>query len=115
MKTKTVYYFILSTFLFISYGCDKNDEVTCISDCTKTYLEQNQMVSYKGEAIDCKYFLSLYEYQNKQYYVLGNHCADVASNPTDCSGKTLCESEDEKACSEFFKNAKYVGIVGIEA
>ncbi|NDK54427.1 DUF6970 domain-containing protein [Pontibacter fetidus] len=105
----------ISTFLLlISFGCGKKEEVTCIDDCMESYLEQNEMVSYKGEEVGCKFFLSLYEYQNKQYYVLDSHCSDVAINPTDCNGNTLCETGNEKECNEFFKKTKYIGIVGIK-
>jgi hypothetical protein len=114
MKTKTSLFTILTILLFISFGCDKKDEVTCIDDCMESYLKQNEMVSYKGEEVGCKYFVSLYEYQNKQYYVLDNHCVDVAINPTDCNGNTLCETVNGKVCNEFFEKAKYIGIVGIK-
>lgn len=106
--------FVLAIFLFMNFGCDKGEEVSCVDDCSDTYLKQNGMVRYKGEELDCKDFLSLYEYQNKQYYVLGNNCADIAINPTDCDGNSLCKSGDSKSCSTFFENAKYIGIVGIE-
>jgi hypothetical protein len=115
MRIKQNYYFLLITFLFIGFGCDRKDEVTCVNNCMETYLKQNNMVSYKGEEIGCKKFVSLYEYQKKQYYVLGSHCADVASNPTDCNGITLCGSDNNKVCNDFFANAKHIGIVGIEA
>jgi hypothetical protein len=115
MRIKQNCYILLVIFLFIGFSCDRKDEVTCINNCMETYLKQNNMVSYKGEEIGCKKFVSLYEYQNKQYYVLGSHCAEIASNPTDCSGNALCDSGNEKVCNDFFANAKHIGIVGIEA
>ncbi|WP_185195346.1 hypothetical protein [Pontibacter sp. Tf4] len=115
MKVKTSLSIILIILSFIGLGCDKKEEVTCIADCMESYLKQNEMLSYKGEDVGCKFFLRLYEYQNKQYYVLDNHCADVAINPTDCNGNTLCETGNEKTCREFFEKAKYIGIVGIKA
>ncbi len=114
MKTKLSHRCIFIILLFIGFACDKKEEISCINDCLETYLQQNGMVSYKGEEVGCKYFVSLYEYQNKQYYVLGNHCADVANNPTDCSSNTLCGTGNEKVCGEFFEKAKYIGIVGIK-
>ena len=114
MKTKTSLLTILTIIFFICFGCDKKEEVTCIDDCIESYLKQNEMVSYSGEDVGCKFFLSLYEYQNKQYYVLYRHCADVAINPTDCNGNTLCENGNGKVCNEFFEKAKYIGIVGIK-
>ncbi|AKD03680.1 hypothetical protein POKO110462_02405 [Pontibacter korlensis] len=106
---------VMIAFLFFSFGCEKEDEVTCKNDCLDSYLKENGMVSYKGEELGCKNFLSLYEYQGRQYYVLENHCADVAVAPTDCEGRPLCGSGDEESCSEFYQNAKYIGVVGIEA
>ncbi|MER2996923.1 DUF6970 domain-containing protein [Pontibacter populi] len=114
MKTRISFLSIFTILFFICLGCDKKEEVTCMDDCLDTYLEQNGMVSYKGEEVGCKFFVSLYEYQNKQYYVLDSHCADVAINPTDCNGNTLCGNGNEKGCNDFFEEAKYIGIVGIK-
>ncbi len=113
MKTRLRYHFIIISISFLGFGCDKKEEVTCITDCRAVYLEQNEMVSYKGEELGCRNFVSLYEYKNKQYYVFGNHCADMVINPTDCDGNKLCEVGNEKVCNDFFENAKYIGIVGI--
>lgn len=99
--------------LVVSVSCDKED-VSCIKDCLDTTLEQNEMVRYQGEELGCKFFLSLYEYKSKQYYVLGNQCADMVVFPTDCNGNKLCERVGEAACSDFYENARHIGIVGIE-
>lgn len=113
-----ILHFVLATFLFFSFGCDKEEAFTCldncIDDCLETNLKQNGMARYKGEDLGCKYFLSLYEYQNKQYFMLNNNCADIEINPADCHGNFFCKSGDPKACSRFFDKAKYIGIVGIK-
>lgn len=72
------------------------------------------MAKYQGEEIGCKFFLSLYEYDNKQYFLLGNYCADMVSYLTGCYGKKLCENGEDKECKDFFENAKFIGIVGIK-
>ena len=114
MKKQSIFNSILIVFLISCFGCDKEDKVSCISDCTDTFLLQNDMVRYKGEEIGCKFFLSLYEYKNKQYFLLENHCADMASYPTDCDGNKLCEGENAAECNDFYANAKYIGVIGIK-
>jgi hypothetical protein len=95
-------------------SCDKEDEIKCIDDCAEEYLVQNGMVRYQGEDVGCKFFLNLYEYQNKQYFLFGNHCADMISYPTDCDRNKLCETGVDTNCKDFYKNAKFIGIVGIK-
>ncbi len=114
MKYTVLPSFILILFSFFSSGCDKENEISCIENCTDEYLAQHNMVRYRGEEIGCKSFLSLYEYKNKQYYLLGNHCADMVSYPTDCDGNKLCENGEDSECRDFYKNAKYVGVIGIK-
>jgi hypothetical protein len=112
MKYLTMPRLVLCIFLFMCFGCCKHEEVKV--NCIDDQLKQKGMAKYQGEEIGCKFFLSLYEYNNKQYFLLGNHCADMVSYPTSCDGKKLCENADDKECKEFFDNATYIGIVGIE-
>lgn len=90
----------------------KEEEV--IKDCIDDYLEQIGMIRYNCEEIGCKFFLNLYEFESKQYFLLGNHCADIISYPTDCEGKTLCTQQLEYNCEAFYKKAVFIGIVGIK-
>lgn len=113
MRQQAITSFILIIFVFLFSACDK-EEVSCIDDCKDDYLSKHGMVSYSGQEIGCKTFVSLYEYKNKQYYVLGNHCADMVVYPTDCTGNKLCESGEDNVCKDFYKNAKYIGVVGIK-
>ena len=114
MRCRTLPNNILTFLIFLCCSCDKEDEIRCIDDCAEKYLAQNGMVRYQGEVVGCKSFLSLYEYKNKQYFLLGNHCADMVSYPTDCDGNKLCEAGEDTTCRDFYKNAKHVGIIGIE-
>ncbi|GHA79527.1 DUF6970 domain-containing protein [Pontibacter akesuensis] len=114
MKTRITTILAFMFFLFLGVSCDKEDDVTCVQDCLETYLEQNEMVPYQGEDPGCKFYLTLYEYKRKQYYVLGNHCADMVVYPTDCNGNKLCEAAGDATCADFYENAKYIGIVGIQ-
>ena len=72
------------------------------------------MVEFTDQELGCKLFLELYEYNNKQYFLLGNHCADIISYPTDCDGNKLCESGENSECNKFYADANRIGIVGIE-
>ena len=97
-------------FFTMSCSTDENTELDCIS----SKLEELDMVEFAGQDLGCKFFLELYEYKNKQYFLLGNHCADIISYPTDCDGNKLCESGEDSACRKFYTNANRIGIVGVE-
>ena len=113
MKNNSIFSFILIATLCLASACD-TEEVSCIKDCQEAFLAEHDMVSYKGEEVGCKYFLALYEYKNKQYYLLNNHCTDMAPYPADCNGNRLCEEGESNTCNDFFEDAKYIGIVGIK-
>lgn len=93
-------------------GCSKDDFIK--SDCIESMLSENNMVEYNGQEIDCKFFLELYHHKNKQFFLLGNHCADMISYPTDCEGNIICEDEEDFECQFFYANAKRIGIIGID-
>lgn len=58
--------------MFLMVSCNKEAEVE--KDCIDEYLEQNGMIRYKGEEIGCKFFLKLYDFESKQYYLLDSYC-----------------------------------------
>lgn len=96
-------------FLFGLSACSEEDiKINCVDEV----LEAQGMVNYQGQDIGCKFFLSLYEYENEQYFLLGNTCADMTVYPFGCNGDQLCDSAEE--CTNFYENARYIGIVGIE-
>jgi len=109
MKKVIVFSFF---FFFLANACKKEDEIKI--NCIDQFLEQNEMVKFQGQEIGCKFFLALYEFKKKQYFRLGNHCADLISFPTDCDGNKLCENGEEEECRNFNENAKYIGIIGIK-
>jgi len=109
MKVQNITILILM-FFTISCSSDENTEL----DCINSKLEEFDMIEYSGQELSCKSFLELYKFKNKQYFLLGNHCADIISNPIDCDGNILCGNEDNSECEEFFINANLIGIVGIE-
>ncbi|WP_152425077.1 hypothetical protein [Nafulsella turpanensis] len=101
--------YLILIFLLGLSACTEEDITT---NCVDEVLEAQGMVPYQGQDIGCKFFLSLYEYESQQYFLLGNACADMVVYPTACSGNQLCNSTAE--CTEFYENARYIGIVGIE-
>lgn len=103
------WYFV---FLVLLWGCNAKEEV--FVNCIDEYLEQNDMVRYEGREMNCKFFLKLYEYEGKQYFVLGNICYDMAVYPTDCEGNRLCENGEDEECRQFFKTADFIEIIGVE-
>lgn len=93
-------------------ACSKDQGVDL--DCVDEKLEEFDMVPFTGQEIGCEFFLELYHYRNKQYFVLGSHCADIAINAVDCDGNTLCGTDDnQRKCDRFFRRADNIGIVGI--
>ncbi|MFM9949874.1 MAG: hypothetical protein ACKV1O_18205 [Saprospiraceae bacterium] len=88
-------------------------------NCVDQFIESRQLIKYTGQTLNCELFYNLYEFNGKQYYVAGNYCADMASNPVDCDGNFLCPNLGEPGftCPEiedFFTNAINKGIIGFE-
>lgn len=101
----------LVMIVFLLMGCSKDETIK--SDCIESMLDENNMELNVGQEIGCKNYLELYHYQNKQYFLLGSHCADLISYPTDCEGNTLCEDGEDFECEDFYANAERIGIIGI--
>jgi len=86
-------------------------------NCVDQFIESRQLTKYTGQSLGCKTFYSLWEFNGEQYYVAGNHCADMSSNPVDCDGNFLCPSLGEPGSfcpqlEDFFTNAVNKRIVG---
>lgn len=101
---------VMAISIIVLMGCSK-DSVK--SECVKSMLKKNDMVAYEGQELGCHFFLELYEYNGKQYFLLGNSCADMIAYPTDCNGKKICENGQDAECLAFSQNAERIGIVGI--
>lgn len=86
-------------------GCLKVDKIK--SECLNSLLTEMDMIEYNSQEIGCKYFLELYHFQNKQVFLLENHCVDMISEPFDCEENII-------SCDSFHDRAKRIGIVGIE-
>ncbi|MFT4664582.1 MAG: hypothetical protein ACI9RM_001092 [Ulvibacter sp.] len=100
---------LITMILLIGCGKDDSQEV----DCVTAKLEALNMLEYEDQEISCQFFLRLYEYNEKQYFLLDNYCADIIAYPTDCEGNKLCEAELDSDCNEFYQSAVEIGIVGI--
>lgn len=92
--------------LFLAAACSEEPATDCIAD----KLAEFDMVEYQGQEMSCKLFLTLFYYNEKQYFLLGNHCADMATCPFDCDGNELCESAE---ATDFNQNAVQLAIIGI--
>lgn len=101
---------ILAMLILFLIGCSKKEITT---ECIDAMLTERNMVAYNGEDPGCKFFLELYFYQNRQFFILGNHCADMISFPIDCDGNTYCENGEDTGCRKFHRRAERIGIVGI--
>ena len=102
---------VVVTLLFFLLGCSKEEIQP--SDCIASVLKENDMVEYTGQEIGCKFFFQLFDYENEQFFLLGNHCADMVSYPIDCEGNHLYEDLDSQAAIDFYANAEHIGIIGI--
>lgn len=101
---------LLVTFWLFSCEDDAVPE-----DCVADMLQQHNMVAYTGQEGDtCADFLTLYEFFGKQYFQLGNPCAQMVFNPVDCSGENFCKDASNNCADSFLKLARYKGIVGIQ-
>ncbi|MCV9385066.1 hypothetical protein [Reichenbachiella ulvae] len=104
-------YWIAIIGMLATASCEEENESGEIEDCLQSHLEQNDMVAYDDQEISCQFFMVQYLYLNKQYYLLGNHCADMVVYPTDCDGNQLCLNQNETC--DFYEKAELIGIVGI--
>jgi len=99
------YHLFIGILIFFSIGCSKNSNIE--NDCIDTKLEELEMVKYDGEEIGCQLFLELFHYKNKQYFLLGSHCADIDTAPIDCDGNIIND------WTKFYNSAESIGIIGI--
>lgn len=99
--------------MILLIGCSKDDYIK--SDCIESMLIESNMIEYNGQEIGCKSFLELYHYKNRQFFLYGNHCADMWSYPVDCEGNKLCENGEDFKCRSFYNKAERIGIIGIDA
>ena len=102
---------LISILMIFVTSCSKNETIK--SNCKESTLEEFNMVEYNDQEIDCKFFLELFHHEKKEFFLLGNHCADMISYPTDCNGNTLCENGEDSECRKFYKSATRIGIIGI--
>jgi len=98
--------------ILLCTSCDKEETATV--DCLEQMLTDLEMTPYTGQELGCTFFVHQYTFQNKQYYMLDNYCADIAANPMDCDGNTICDGNNSLLYENFFSNAIYHGIVGAD-
>ena len=72
------------------------------------------MDPYNGQEITNQFFLTLHEYEGKQFALLGSHVADLVGQiPVDCDGNELCMELYSEDCNEVLQKAEMLGIIGI--
>lgn len=107
MKNITIIALLL---LCLAAACSKYPDE--MKDCIADKLAEFGMVEYEGQEKDCNSFLSLYNWNGKYYFGLGNYCVDTdVFCVFDCAGNELCGNEK---VTDFSQNAVLVEIVGIE-
>ncbi|GJM34741.1 MAG: hypothetical protein DHS20C18_37420 [Saprospiraceae bacterium] len=102
---------VLCLLFLLCFSCSKEEQVDV--NCVNEMLERLEMEPNRGQEIGGAFFVDLYVYNNKQYFLLGSHYADMASFPIDCEGNSLCGVGNLDACNDFYTNAVYLGITGI--
>jgi hypothetical protein len=105
--------FKISIVIFLAsiLGCSQDDTIE--QDCIGSLLENGDMVAYTGQEIGCNNFLTLYHFENKQYFLLDSYCANIVAYPVDCEGNTLCKNREDSKCKKFYNKAERIRIVGI--
>ncbi|MFT4533061.1 MAG: hypothetical protein ACJA1A_000818 [Saprospiraceae bacterium] len=97
---------MLVTVGFIS--CETSEEKLCIA----YFLEEFNMKPYNGEDLACKTYIRLYEYENTQFALMDNHCADFAPFTVyDCNGEEFCFTSIGPC---YIQESLDLGIIGIE-
>lgn len=99
-------------YILVAASCSKNEPTP--SDCLKNMLDYYDMVAYEGQETGCQFFLMHYQYEGKQYFLYNNACTDMLSYPVDCEKNKLCSEVEISVCDDFYANATYLGIVGIQ-
>jgi hypothetical protein len=101
----------LAFLLTVTFAC--HEECHLEKSCIEEVLLEHNMVKYENQELGCNSFLVLYKFNEEQYFLWNNHCADFVSYPFNCDGKKLCETGESFECSWFYETAEYIRIVGI--
>jgi len=108
-KGKWILLLVIVSLIMVSCHKKEKDEL-----CLTQTLERYGMTQYKGEDMGCRMFLTMYEYNNKLYFELGNHCTDMEVVIEDCAGNNIEETRSALFNLQFDCHALRIGIVGIE-
>ena len=106
-------YSLLFLALPLIFACKKTT-IELRSVCVDQYLETQQLIKYDGQDIGCKFYVTLFELDGKQYFYSDNACADLLSIPEDCDRNPYCASIHAPELTFFFQNAVNKGIVGFK-
>ncbi|MEO6037329.1 MAG: hypothetical protein ABIQ93_02880 [Saprospiraceae bacterium] len=84
--------------------------------CVEQFIADHQLEPYNGNGLDlgCKFYTDLFELDGQQYFRTNCNCADMITVPVDCSGTAYCVNIDAPELSYFYRNAAFIGIIGVE-
>jgi len=114
VKNGNMKYSVLILTLFVSVimtSCLKKEKSEL---CLSTVLERNGMTKYAGEELECRNFLTMYEFRGKMYFELGNHCADMRTFIQDCAGNNIEDTRSDFFNVQFELYAIRLSVVGID-
>jgi hypothetical protein len=109
---------IIFCTILILLSCEKIEvENIIITDCIASQLIKHNMEAYLSQNQDFSRSssLHLYLYKNEQFFVVDYHNAMSIPLPENCSNFVICKGiyDSSKLCKNFWKEAKYLKIVGI--
>ncbi|MEO6037326.1 MAG: hypothetical protein ABIQ93_02865 [Saprospiraceae bacterium] len=105
--------FAFTFFLLLLPACKKATADKPLS-CVEQFIADHQLVPYNGQDLGCKFYTLLFELDGQQYFGLGAACIDMLTIPVDCSGNAYCTSIDAPELSYFYRNAAFIGIIGVQ-
>ena len=112
LNTSPMKLFLTLVLLMSCFACDEDCEPQ--KDCIDKTLAENNMVPYAGQELGCNFYLTLFNYDGEQYFLLNNNCIDQVFYPFNCDGTILCEDSLTEECERFYTEAKLIGVVGID-
>lgn len=98
---------------FSCFSACRHEEAAPLTTCVEQFLTENNLVAYTGQDLGCKFYASLFELGEKEYFYIDHSCADMISIPVDCAGNPYCANIDSPELAYFFANAVFIRVVGV--
>jgi hypothetical protein len=110
-KLDAIFLLLICLLLSCSKSGDTGSRVLCRSKILKAF----NMAPYTGQTNFCS-SLSLYDFEDQDYYIEDSCVKDMVPNPVDCDNVSYVVIDgkyNEARAQKFFKTAKDLGIVGV--